>query len=171
MKHRFINVKAILDDPGAEHSFTGEIPLEATKLGEELIEFSRPAEMNAILRSVDQGVTITGEAQGHVRLRCSRCLEGFTLEKKINIDEVAMVNVPQDSDDIFPIVDDKIDLVAIVYQNLIVEIPIQPLCREACAGLCSECGKSQNDEPHEHVKDEIDERLAPLKKFLKESQS
>ncbi|HEB12843.1 MAG TPA: hypothetical protein ENI11_04100 [Actinobacteria bacterium] len=171
MKHLYIDVTAILDEIGAEQTFAGEVPMETTKLGEEVIKFPRPAELNATLRSVDQGVMITGEALGHIELRCSRCLEVFGLEEKIGIDEIVMVDAPEDGDDVFAIADGKIDLAAIVYQNLIVEIPIQPLCREACAGLCSECGKSQNDEPHEHVKDEIDVRLAPLKKYLKENKS
>ncbi|HEB13103.1 MAG TPA: DUF177 domain-containing protein [Actinobacteria bacterium] len=169
MKHLYIDVKAILNELGAQQSFTGGVPLEAAKLGEELIEFSGPFEINATLCSINQGVTITGEATGHARLRCSRCLERFNYEVRVSINEIAMVEAPQDPEDVFEIVDGKIDLAAIVYQNVIVEVPIQPLCREACAGLCSECGKSQNDEPHEHVKDETDERLAPLKKYLKEN--
>jgi uncharacterized protein len=39
--------------------------------------------------------------------------------------------------------------------------PMNVLCRDACLGLCPECGRDLNLEPHRHER-ELDPRLAPL---------
>ena len=40
--------------------------------------------------------------------------------------------------------------------------PTQILCREDCAGLCPECGRNLNDEPHEHEQETSDPRWGAL---------
>ena len=41
-------------------------------------------------------------------------------------------------------------------------LPDKILCRPDCAGLCPECGKNLNDEPHTHEETETDPRWAAL---------
>ncbi len=168
MKPLYIDVKEVLDKPGVEMSFSGPVALEPTKLGRELIEFPVPVEVDLILRNVSQGVIIEGKAAGRLTLRCSRCLERFDYLADIAVEELAAAG--EAADEVFPIQDGKIDIAAVVYQNIMVQVPIQPLCREACAGLCATCGKNLNEEPHEHPKEEIDERLAGLRKYFKKEQ-
>ncbi len=47
-------------------------------------------------------------------------------------------------DDIFPISADSIDLGPAVHDALALELPLAPLCRESCAGLCPTCGVDRN---------------------------
>ena len=50
----------------------------------------------------------------------------------------------------------------LVRQYVIVSIPIKPLCREACKGLCPECGANLNADPdHDHA-DPVDPRWEGL---------
>ena len=172
MKDYFKDISQIIGEPGEELSFSGEVTLEAVKLGEELIETPSPLHVDVLVSGINDGVIIKGNASGKVRLRCSRCLAKFDYEASTSIDELAAEDIESAAkDDVFPIVDGKIDLAPIVYQNLMVEIPMQALCADNCAGICPECGKNLNDNPHKHEKEEFDERLAPLKKFLKGNQS
>ena len=41
-------------------------------------------------------------------------------------------------------------------------LPDKILCRPDCAGLCGECGKNLNDEPHTHEEQHGDPRWAAL---------
>ncbi len=41
-------------------------------------------------------------------------------------------------------------------------LPEKILCRPDCAGLCGECGKNLNDEPHVHEQEHRDPRWAAL---------
>jgi uncharacterized protein len=49
---------------------------------------------------------------------------------------------------------------------MILEIPINPVCKEDCKGLCSVCGNNLNSEPCDHELDSIDPRMAVLKSLL-----
>jgi uncharacterized protein len=168
MKPHYIDVTKILDHPGEEMIFSGLVELEPTKLGTESIDFSLPSNVDVVLRSVTDGVLITGTVYGRLTVRCSRCLERFEYERTVEIAEQAVVESTEpNKDDLFLIRDGKIDLAAIVYQNLIVEVPIRPLCRESCAGLCAICGKNLNEEPHSHPDEVGDQRLAALKEYFK----
>lgn len=163
----YIDVTKILDHPGEEIVFSGAIKFAPTKMGAEVIEFPRPSDVDVVISGVSNGVVITGTALGRFRLRCSRCLESFDFEAVVNIEELAMAGGGEPGrEDVFPILEGRIDLAAVVYQNIIVEVPIKPLCRRECAGLCAACGKNLNDEPHDHPGEEIDERLVRLKEYF-----
>ena len=170
-----IDVSKLLENSGEEIEASGDVVLEPTKLGDETIEFPAPFSFSVRLSNVGDGIVVNGETSGSVRLHCGRCLEPFTYETAVSFEELA-VFAPEDGeerevDDAFELADEKLDVVPIIYQNVMVEVPIRPLCREKCAGLCSECGKNLNEEPHEHKQERIDERLAPLRDFFeKESE-
>jgi uncharacterized protein len=61
--------------------------------------------------------------------------------------------------------EDEIDLDPIVLEQIVLQIPIKPLCREACKGLCPQCGADLNVESCECRVDSGDLRFAVLKNF------
>ncbi len=46
--------------------------------------------------------------------------------------------------------EETISLWSLVSQDLLVKIPMQPLCREDCKGLCPECGQNLNEKDCGH---------------------
>jgi uncharacterized protein len=46
--------------------------------------------------------------------------------------------------------EEELDLRAWARDALALVLPAQIVCREDCAGLCPECGKDLNTDPHEH---------------------
>jgi uncharacterized protein len=64
---------------------------------------------------------------------------------------------------------DDIDLRDVIQEQVIMAIPMQPLCREDCSGLCARCGANLNDGPCDCTGDEVDPRLAILKKLKLDS--
>jgi len=42
---------------------------------------------------------------------------------------------------------DHLDLAPMLREHVILAAPMQPICREECAGLCSRCGKDLNEGP------------------------
>jgi uncharacterized protein len=63
--------------------------------------------------------------------------------------------------------DGHIDLEPLVREYMLLEIPISPLCKPDCKGLCPICGGNLNEEICNHDSDAIDLRLASLKSLLK----
>ncbi len=53
------------------------------------------------------------------------------------------------------------DLEPVLRDAVVLSLPMQPVCREDCAGLCAECGANLNDDP-DHHHDAVDIRWAAL---------
>ena len=58
---------------------------------------------------------------------------------------------------------DDIDFRDVIQEQVIMAIPMQPLCRTECRGLCARCGANLNDGPCDCSQNDVDPRLAILK--------
>jgi uncharacterized protein len=94
---------------------------------------------------------------------CQRCLADAVVETRIDGREYQATN-PGSSDELTTpyVKDDRLDLSAWARDALALDLPEQILCRPDCAGLCPECGKDLNREPHEHEVEVEDPRWAAL---------
>jgi uncharacterized protein len=129
------------------------------------------------LHRTNQGIFVDGYAEVPVRLECDRCLKNFVhllrfpLREQFypTIDVNTGIPMPSPSDDelAFPIDHNHLlDLREAIRQNLIVNLPTKPLCREDCAGLCPHCGKDLNEGPCDCQEEVSDERFAALRGLL-----
>jgi len=116
-------------------------------------------------------VTITRAATGTVfdlrftaRLHgpCQRCLEDALIERSIVGKEYQATNPDADELRTPYVVDDRLDLSAWARDALVLELPVQILCRADCAGLCPVCGANLNVQPHVHEEQTTDPRWAAL---------
>jgi uncharacterized protein len=102
-----------------------------------------------------------------LQTECARCLA--ELEQVLNIDFTELYAFSarsiSESGLILP-EDGHLNLAPLVREYMLLEIPINPLCRLDCQGLCPECGEMLTDGPHHHEVDSIDPRLAQLKALL-----
>ncbi len=98
-----------------------------------------------------QGLLVTAKFQGDTQAECVRCLSEFNQPLEAEFNELYAFNKSSltDSGLILP-EDGKIDLEPLVRDYLMIEIPISPLCRENCKGLCVYCGANLNEETCEH---------------------
>jgi uncharacterized protein len=135
-----------------------------------------PITGHARLHRTNESIIVDGVAHIPVLLECSRCLTEFTTTldaplretfyPSIDIETGLPVRLPED-ETAFTIDDHhQIDLREAIRQNLVLALPIQPLCREDCKGLCPECGRDLNVEPHTHETAARDERFAALRQLL-----
>jgi len=113
-----------------------------------------------------QGLIVQGNFSGQTTLECVRCLSEYQQRiewdftelyafKPENMTESGLL-VPEDA---------QIDLQPLVREFAILEFPIKPLCREACKGLCLECGQNLNEKDCGH-RSEIDSPFSVLKDLL-----
>ncbi|MEW6042570.1 MAG: DUF177 domain-containing protein [Elusimicrobiota bacterium] len=72
--------------------------------------------------------------------------EDFTVFAKINKDDVEQKADDLADNDIFyiSVYDQVIDFTDRVKDEILLSLPIKPLCKENCKGLCSMCGKDLN---------------------------
>lgn len=98
-----------------------------------------------------QGIIVQGKFAGNVQSECVRCLTDFNLPLHTEFQELFAFNTRStaESELILP-EDGNINLEPLVREYLLVEMPIRPLCREDCKGLCPVCGENLNITTCEH---------------------
>jgi uncharacterized protein len=125
------------------------------------------------LESVMEGVLVTGTVRGVAGGECVRCLGDVRLELDVPIMELfaypdRVVAEADDEDEVREFGDDDlIDLEPALRDAVVLALPFQPVCREDCPGLCSECGALLADDP-EHWHDAADPRWAALRGILEQ---
>ena len=93
---------------------------------------------------------------------CYRCLGDAVLDVPIHAREY-QASSPDDEELRTPyLVEGRLDVSGWGRDAVALALPDKILCRPDCAGLCPECGKNLNDEPHTHEEAEADPRWAAL---------
>ena len=101
--------------------------------------------------------------RGRLHGPCQRCLTDAVVERSVSAREYHAASSSSPEELRTPYVeDDRLDLSAWARDALVLSLPEQLLCRPECAGLCPDCGKNLNVEPHEHEHVEADPRWAVL---------
>ncbi len=98
---------------------------------------------------------------------CARCLTTFPQPLNINFTELFAFapKFATESGLILPD-DGNVDLEPLVREYMLLEVPLNPLCRPDCKGLCPVCGGNLNEVTCDHSADLLDPRLAALKTLL-----
>ena len=137
------------------------LPVIAVPAGSEV-------ELDLRLESVAEGVLVSGTATALAVGECSRCLVDITLPVRSMLRELyaypgSTTAATTDEDEIGRLVDDLIDLEPLVRDELVLALPLVPLCRRDCAGLCPECGERFEELEEGHSHETLDPRWAALK--------
>jgi uncharacterized protein len=125
-----------------------------------VVRFSRTA----------QGLYAQGRLQAETQMDCVRCLEPFSQILEIRIDDLFVYPPGQAPETALSIPETGIlDLTPIVREYLWLDVPLQPVCRAECRGLCPECGNNLNESSCSHPTAGADPRLSGLKSLLTRS--
>lgn len=116
-----------------------------------------PAVGKVRLLRTDAGVLVQGRVRTKVRLTCSRCLAEFMLPLETAVEEEFRAGgqfatdhrTSDEAADPALQIDEQhtLDLREIVRQQLLLALPLHPLCRPECVGLCRQCGEDLNKGP------------------------
>jgi uncharacterized protein len=127
------------------------------------------------LTRTDRGILVKGVLNTEVELTCSRCLEPFRCPLTLNIEEEYFPTVDVVSGAPLPVPDEvgcftidenhELDLTEAVHQYALLAVPMKPLCRPDCAGLCPLCGQNLNLGECQCPPPEADPRWAKLKEI------
>ncbi len=145
-----INVGFLLNQPiGTSRDIHFDYPNLRLSPDFELSDF---AGMVRISRT-PQGLLFQGDFSGETTAQCVRCLADFLQPLHTGFDELYAFSARTTSESglILP-EDGNVDLQPLVREYLLLEVPISPLCKPECKGLCVECGADLNVAACEHVK-------------------
>ncbi len=125
------------------------------------------------LRKTDRGVWATVQLETQATLACGRCAEDYAQPIHVAFDEeffppvdihtgeqIKEVNDAEESRSIDH--DNTLDLTDAVRQYYALSIPMKPICRDDCRGICSVCGTNQNESSCDCSNEVRDSRMAAL---------
>ena len=164
------DVKELKGKPGTQQhlSRTAAVPADFAAV---LVGFPEGSDLDLDLRleSVHEGVLLTGTASAQVAGQCGRCLDEIGYPLTVDVmqlfvypDRAQPDSEEADSEDERVIGEELIiDLEPVLRDLMVSALPFQPVCREDCPGLCSQCGFRMEEDP-EHAHEQLDPRWAAL---------
>jgi uncharacterized protein len=154
--------------PGSMRALKRVVPAPED-LGVEMIGVPAGSDLTLDLRmeSVSEGVLVSGTVSGALAGECGRCLRPIADHLTVRIQELyaypdSATEETTDEDEVGRIQDDLFDLEPALRDAVVLALPVNPLCREDCPGLCSECGAHWDELPEGHTHQQIDPRWAAL---------
>jgi len=156
-----ISVAEILGRPGTYRDIRVEDPLEGIETA--LARVDRGVIASLRLESVVEGVLVTGDVEAGATFVCARCLK--EIPARVDIDLVELFYGPghgEGEDDAYRVAGTDVDLEPAVRDAVTLSLPLNPVCKEDCKGLCATCGKDLNFEGCVCGADDVDPRWAAL---------
>jgi uncharacterized protein len=154
--------------PGSQRRRTFTAPAPAD-LGIEVLRVPEgsPLELDIRLEAVMEGVLVTGTVTAGLVGGCVRCLEEIRDDVVADFQELFVYDEDDRTDDeedsgTSRLEGDLVDLEPLLRDAVVLSLPFQPLCREDCPGLCTECGARLADDPGHQHEEPIDPRWAAL---------
>ncbi|MCX5707316.1 MAG: DUF177 domain-containing protein [Candidatus Omnitrophica bacterium] len=114
---------------------TEEFNPKTLDLGTEMIKFLSPLKARADISKSYNAVGVSLSLNALVSFDCSRCLN----EARVSLDKQVELNFAIDK------LDPLILLDPVIREEIILDYPIKPLCKDDCKGLCLKCGGNLNE--------------------------
>lgn len=129
------------------------------------VSYSRVPEGAAVtfagtVASTVGGVVVNGAVAAPFEGECRRCLEQAEGRLAVVVSEVCLDEADPELG--YGVEPEWLDLEPIVHDACILELPLAPLCREACLGLCPVCGANRNHQTCACVVDDDHEGFGGL---------
>jgi uncharacterized protein len=144
-----INVGFLINQPiGTYRDIHFDFPSLQLPPDFDLTDFSGVVRINR----TPQGLLFEGDFNAKKVEQCVRCLADFLQPLRTEFDELYAFTDRSVSDSGLILPEDaNVDLGPLVREYLLLEVPISPLCKPDCKGLCAVCGADLNNTTCEHV--------------------
>jgi len=155
-------------------SKSGEWFHRSLPMGDDCGLHVRKIGVQCLVEKVLKNVSIKGRIEAKGELECCRCLEQFDFPVEIEFRYVLTPAEDMEEDDLELTYEnleyghykgDVIDLGQMVVEQIILAVPIKPLCSDSCKGLCPTCGINLNIQKCDHKTQQGNSPFAALKNF------
>ena len=140
-----IPITSLRRHPGARRAERRVAPLGLlTVAGSQVLEKAE-VEVEVTLEVAVGGIAVSGFVRGPWRGECRRCLQsvGGTVVAEVR-ELYRPAGAQEDSEETYLLGVDHLDLRPLARDAILLELPLAPLCRADCAGLCPSCGVDRN---------------------------
>ncbi|MDP9072105.1 MAG: DUF177 domain-containing protein [Actinomycetota bacterium] len=138
-----VNVAGLRRTPGSRRQERRQGPIARLEVSGSGVPPDAEVAVDVVLESVPGAVIARGSVVAPWRGACRRCLEEATGE--VRADVVEVFEEDHDPEHTYPLWGDQLDLEPMARDAVLLELPLAPLCREECRGLCPSCGANLNE--------------------------
>jgi uncharacterized protein len=176
------NVAQLLRAPtGATRRYEVDVPAGEVQmlLDDDDVSTRGPLQGEVSMMRTTDGILVTGELSIMLALACDRCLDTIEIPVMLKLEDTFRPTIDIKSGAMLPLVsgeelatliDEKhiLDLSEVTRQNILLAVPMHPVCRQDCAGLCPQCGQNLNEGRCNCKTETVDPRWSKLERLLKE---
>lgn len=166
-----IPVAQVASRPGQSKDVDADFPAPSG-IGDEVVSVREGAavHVSGTIDSIIDGLVFTAAITAPVTAECTRCLKPLNDDHTIHVttffpyapdarsmrdtanENVEIIAGEDEGGDTYALAGNNtvMDLESLLRDNLTEMLPLQPLCRPDCAGLCPQCGADLNDDPDHH---------------------
>lgn len=137
-----INVGFIMhEEVGAAHEFP--FAFKTIRVGDDLVLHELDGALD--IGRAAQGLLVRGAFRAQMQLECARCLKQYHQRLDWSFTEMFAFSEKSVTDSGLIVPEDAhIDLQPLIREYALLEVPINPICRVDCRGLCPVCGQDLN---------------------------
>lgn len=128
-----------------EGDFDPEGALRAVSPGESEVPEGGIARFDGHLESIPKGVIVTGDVISPWKGTCRRCAVDVSGELAVPVRERYLEGAGPEDEDAYGFEGDLIDLGPMIRDAVVLDLPLAPLCKDSCEGLCAQCGADLNE--------------------------
>lgn len=138
-----VDVRDLVRRPGASRTVEVAEPVDGLRTELAFVPEGRPVRARLLMESVVEGVLASGPLSGLMVVRCARCLASSERPFLVETQELFATGAGA-TDDEYPLVDGIVDVEPMIRDAVLLAMPMAPLCRPDCLGLCPRCGGDRN---------------------------
>lgn len=179
-----VSVAQVASRPGQSKPIDTVFPAPSG-IGDDIVGVREGADVRVVgsFDSIVDGLVFTGRIEAPLTAECTRCLKPIDPDWTVNATlffpydapgtddgrgngEVEIIAGEDEAEDVYPLSSDGAfaDMESPLRDTLVEALPLQPLCKEDCLGLCPQCGADLNEDP-DHHHDVTDIRFAALEQL------
>jgi len=139
-----LDVREVLETPGVQKAIAFTTPVDL-EMG--LAKLDGDLALDLVLEAIEGGVLVRGDFAGSYAGSCRRCLQPLGGRFEVKGSEIYRPEGAEVWEEDYVVKDATVDLEPMIRDTVGLALPLHPLCREDCAGICPRCGADLNEGP------------------------
>lgn len=162
-----IDLSELFSTEQKKQDFKADIEMDMFKMKQGSYEFAvkEPVYIH-IENTGKRELLLTANSHVALNIPCDRCLTNVKIDFNIDISKRIDISKPfdetEDMDEFSFIKDGSLDVDKLVYNEILVNLPMKVLCSENCKGICNRCGANLNSQTCDCDRTELDPRMSKI---------